>query len=78
MNKFYIGGRVMLGPNYKRAYFTFCLMTFSSLMTVCTLGVYILEEEGSNVVIGIECCLWLLTVIWFVATAITEPGYMFK
>lgn len=76
-NNFLFGGRVMVGPNFKRAIVTFFLITVPVALTCSLLGEDIYYDE-LYWLIAIYIGAYVFTILFFWYTCTKNPGYIPK
>ncbi|CAG9326439.1 unnamed protein product [Blepharisma stoltei] len=76
-NRIILNGRILLGSNLKRSVFTFLMLTIPEIFFISYPGLHYLSL-GKPFILIISLILSLLSLIFFIFTAITTPGYLPK
>ncbi|OMJ91196.1 hypothetical protein SteCoe_6263 [Stentor coeruleus] len=74
-NRFFCSGRVMMGPQFRRAFLSFFMIVAPEILFLCTTGRYYIEIPIVFIVSFLLCCA---SVYFHVNVTIRDPGYIPK
>jgi palmitoyltransferase ZDHHC9/14/18 len=72
-NKFFCNGKIMMGPNYKRAFGSFIMIVFPEILFLCTTGWYFYKMPVIIIASFLLCCG---SVYFHIKVCTKDPGYL--
>ncbi|CAG9312234.1 unnamed protein product [Blepharisma stoltei] len=75
-NKFFCKGRIIMGPDYWRAWISFVLINVPATLFLTTTCVKLLEYEGLSFFLPLSLIFQLISISYMFITSTTDPGFL--